>query len=228
LKVGPRLIALARRSFLAHAPRASRVSFETLPLVHLERGRFPEYPAADPSVVLTRLAARFGRIVLVDAGGVRANDADLEFIQEAGRKRTLWVDAGSRYATDAMDLFVAGAETVTMRWNTLRRASELEEAAAIAQEGALYVGLEFPHGKFLPHPQDARSATQVAQLAQDLGIGLVFLTDKADADVVRHFPSSTTPRWLQGASSHLASELQTWGYQGAIVGPIDLTEEAKA
>lgn len=205
------------------------MTFETLPVVHLERGRFPEYPVAATDLVLTRLARSFGRVVLVDAGGIRANDPDLEFIQEASRKRPLWVDAGSRYSTDAMDLFVAGADAVTMRWNTLHKPSELEEAAAIAQDGALFVGLEFPRGAFLPHAKDARTATQVVQLAQDLGLGMVFFVEKADAEVARQLPTSTTPRWLQGASAQSAPDLQAWGYHGAIVGPIDLTtEEAEA
>lgn len=201
-------------------------AFETLPVAHLERGRFPEYPGADPEDVLTRLARRFGRVVLVDAAGVRANDADLEFLAFASRKRALWVDAGSRFATDAMDLFVAGADAVTMRWNTLDRPSELEEAAALAQEGGLFVGLEFPHGRFLPHPKDKRDAAAVVSLAQELGLGVVYQVEKADATLARSLPPASVPKYLQGAASaDAAAELQAQGYRGALVGPLTLEAE---
>jgi hypothetical protein len=198
------------------------VTFETLPVVHLERRRFPEYPGADTELVLTRLARRFGRVVVVDAGGIRTNNADLEFIQESSRKRLLWMDAGSRYATDAMDLFVAGAETVTLRWNTIHSAAELEEAAGLAQEGSLLVGIEFPRGRFLPHPRDPRPAEAVVELAQRLGVGVVYVADRPDPSFVRALPGASTARWLQGGDGALAAELQSWGYHGALVGPVTL------
>ena len=202
------------------------MAFETLPVVHLEHRTFPEYPGQDVERVLTELARRFGRVVLVDASGVRANDPDLETVQEAARKRSLWVDGGSRYATDAMDLFIAGAEAVTMRWNTLRRPAELEEAAKLCQPGSLFVGLEYPRGEFLPHPKDKRGAEEVARWAQDLGVGVVYQTDRPDVSLLRRLPGGPS-RFVQGAGTSLLDSMQDMGFQGALVAPHELPPEAK-
>lgn len=203
------------------------MTFETGPVLHLERGRFPEYPGAQPDRVLTELARRFGRVAIVDADGVRANDADLEFLQAASRSRPVWADAGSRYATDAMDLFVAGAELVTLRWNTLRSPDELEEALGMCQPGTLFLGLEYPHGKFLPHAKDKRDAAQLVRFAEEHGAGVVFILDpQATADTLRALPPSTAPRWIQGASKQVAEAAQEMGFQGALLAPIELGDVA--
>lgn len=204
------------------------MTFEVLPVVHVSDGAFPEYPGAQPERVLTGLARRFGRVVLVDVGGVRANDADLAFLQAASRKRSIWVDAGSRYATDAMDLIVAGAEAATLRWNTLDSVAELGEAAELAQPGSLFLGLEFPRGQFLANPRDPRSASEVAALAEALGIGLVFMLAAADADVARELPAAAVPRYVQGASRALATRLPEMGFTGALLAPAELPPEEAA
>lgn len=209
--------------FLTPARLRAAVTFETLPVVHLERGAFPEYPDADPERALTELARRFGRVVLVDAGGVRANDADLEFVQTASRRRAVWVDAGSRFATDAMDLFVAGAETVTMRWNTLDSADELAEAAGLCQPGSLFLALEFPRGQFLRHRADKRDAEEVARFAAEHSVGLVFVLHDADASLLRRLPTSPTPRFAQGPAA-LAHAAQEAGFAGLLVAPHELPE----
>lgn len=201
------------------------MTLDVVPVVHLDARRFPEYPGDEPERVLTELTRRFGRVAIVDVGGVRANDVDLEFIQKVARKRSLWLDGGSRYATDAMDLFVAGAEWVTLRWNTLGAEKELEEAASLAQPGALFVGLEFPHGEFLPNPRDRRSADEVVRLAEVHGAGIVYIIPPdAPPELARTLPGASTPRFVQGARG--AVDLQTWGYQGALVPPTHLEEEA--
>ena len=201
-----------------------RVAFETLPVVHLDRRRLPEYPDEEPEGILTDLARAFGRVAVVDVQGIRRNEADLEFIQQAGRRRPLWVDAGSRYATDAMDLFVAGAETVTMRWNTLDSPKELEEAAEVAQHGSLLLGLEFPRGGFLKHARDARTAHEAAAFAEKLGLGLVLLVDAA-ADL-RSLPTSTAARFVQGLPRERALAAEELGYQGALLSPSELPRDA--
>lgn len=202
------------------------MSFETLPVVHLDEGRFPEYPGQDPERVLTALARRFGRVVIVDVAGVRQNDADLEFLSHAARRRAVWVDAGSRYATDAMDLFVAGAEAVTLRWNTLDAPEELEEAAELCDPGTLYLALEFPHGKFLQHPRDKRDAADVVRYAESKGVGIVFVMDRADADALAALPGAATRRYIQAAA--VPSDAQSAGLQGAMLAPSLLPEENPA
>lgn len=200
------------------------MTFETLPVLHLDDGSFPEYPGQDPERVLTSLARRFGRVILVDVAGVRRNDADLEFIQAAARRRPVWADAGSRYATDAMDLFVAGAETVTMRWNTLDRPEELAEAAEVCQPGTLYLALEFPRGAFLKHARDKRDVEDVVRYAESVSAGIVFLLDKQDDALLRGLPTANTPRYVQGPVDPTVA--QSMGFAGVILAPASLPEEA--
>lgn len=210
-------------SFLRQGRPACRVTFETLPVLHLDEGRFPEYPAQDTDRVLTNLARRFGRVALVDVSGIRTNDADLEFIQTASRRRPLWVDAGSRYADDAMDLFVAGAEAVTMRWNTLDAPEELAEAAELCQPGTLFLALEFPNGRFLPHPRDRRSERDAIALAEEHSVGIVLIVDRASDDALRALPLSRTPRYVLGPVSPASA--QAMGFAGALLAPAALPEE---
>lgn len=202
------------------------MAFETVPVVHLENGRFPEYPGKDVDPVLTELARRFGRVALVDAQGVRRNDADLELVQAVSRRRPLWVDAGSRYATDAMDLFIAGAQAVTMRWNTLASPEELEEAATLCEPETLFVGVELPHRTFLPHPKDPRGIDEVARLASRLGIGVVYIVDGAGEDVLGRLPTSGATRYVQGAAVR-AERLEELGFHGQLVAPDRLPEETR-
>ena len=200
------------------------MSFETLPVLHLDEGGFPEYPGQDPERVLTSLARRFGRVVLVDVAGVRANDADLEFLSHAARRRAVWADAGSRYATDAMDLFVAGAEAVTLRWNTLDDPEELEEAGELCAPGTLFVALEFPKGRFLAHPRDRRTAEEVVRLAESKGVGVIFALDQADEAALRALPDAATPRYVQAPVA--PALVQACGLQGVMLAPTLLPEEA--
>src|ERR1051325_159586 len=84
------ILHLGQATFLTGSAVGALVTFETVPVVHLDRARFPEYPDADPEAVLTGLARRFERVVVVDAQGVRANDADLEFLPHPARNGALW------------------------------------------------------------------------------------------------------------------------------------------
>lgn len=199
------------------------MTFETLPVVHLDEGRLPEFPGQDPERVLTSLARRFGRVVLVDVAGIRSNDADLEFVQSASRRRPIWADAGSRYADDAMDLFVAGAEAVTMRWNTLTGSEELVAAVEVCDPGTLFLALEFPRGRFLANARDGRSAADVARFAEEHGVGLVLLVDQPGDAALRALPLARTPRYVQGPVDVAAA--QSMGFAGAMLAPTALPEE---
>lgn len=203
------------------------MAFETLPVVHLDGGRFPEFPEADVERVLTGLARRFGRVVVVDAEGVRRNRPELEVLQAAARRRSVWVDAGSRFATDAMDLFIAGAETVTMRWNTLDDAKELEEAADLCNPESLLVGLEYPRGGFLRNRRDARPAADVVRLAERLDVGQVHFVERGDESAVRALPFSSGRRFVHGPVWGQRELLEELGFVGALV-PAPLIPDEKA
>ena len=124
-----------------------------------------------------------------------------------------------------MDVLVAGAEIATVRWHTMRDASELEEAASMAQAGSLFVALEYPHGHFLRNAKDARGPEEIARLAESLGLGLVFILDAGDEGTLRALPASTAPRWVQGAPQRLVGSLQDMGFAGALVAPSELPAE---
>lgn len=211
---GPRPKLLDRR------PCSPRVAFETLPVLHVQRARFPEYPDAEPEDVLKTLARAHQRVALIDVAGIRANEADLEFVQAASRRRSIWVDAGSRFATDAMDVLVAGAETLTMRWNTLDSAAELEEAVEDCEPGSLFLGLEVPRSGFLRHPKDARALTEVASFAAALGAGLVFIV--APGTDLATLPQANTPRFVQGLPRAEALAAEEHGFAGALLAPTQL------
>jgi len=204
-----------------------RVAFETLPVVHVVGGRFPEYEGQDPERALGALAKRFGKLVLVDAEGIQRNEPQVEFLQAAAHRRSVWVDAGSRYADDAMDLFVAGAEAVTMRWNTLHRPDELADAAEIAQPGALFLGLEWPKGQFLRHRHDARSAEDVVSWATAHGVGIVHVLDAPDEHALRALPPGSG-RWAQGLPRRLVAAAQEMGFEGAMLPPAEIPPEEAA
>lgn len=193
-----------------------------MPVVHLDKNGFPEYPGVDTETALTQLARRFGRVAVVDVIGVRSNDADLEFVSYAAPRRPLWVDAGSRFADDAMDLFVAGATTVTLRWNTLDSPDELEEAVDICDPATLFLGLEYPRGRFLAHRDDKRSDAEAASHAASLGMGIVYLLDEVTPAALHALPDVSAPRFVQGRRAASAREL---GFQGALVPPVDLPTE---
>ncbi|HWG91469.1 MAG TPA: HisA/HisF-related TIM barrel protein [Candidatus Thermoplasmatota archaeon] len=149
------------------------MSFARFPLVHLSRGRLEEYPTEAPAPALQGLAKRAEMAYVVDLQGLTRNKADLDIVREASRKAALWVDGGSRYATDVMDLFIAGAERVTVRWNTLHSYSELIEASDLSEE--VYLGVEFQNG-FVDNRRDpAGSVDHLFRSVQQLGVGLVLI-----------------------------------------------------
>lgn len=203
-----------------------RVPFEVVPYVHYEAGAFPDLPGESVEGALTRLAKRFGRVAVVDVSGVKRNEPELEALQAAAKRRALWWDAGSRYATDAMDLFVAGAENVTLRWNTLHSPEELAEAADLCEPGSLHLAIEHPRGAFLAHPRDRRSAGDVARYADELGVGLVHLVDRADLHFLRSLPPTTGPRRVMGPVVGHEAELETLGFAGALVPALQIPPEA--
>lgn len=116
-----------------------------------------------------------------------------------------------------MDLFVAGAESVTLRWNTVASVEELREAASLCDPAGLFVGLEFPGGRFLRHRKDARDARGVVSLAEELGLGVVFMVEDVSPVVLRGLPlSSQVANFVQGPVWGRGEELEALGFAGAL------------
>lgn len=201
-----------RRAGLRHL-----VAFETLPVVHYEDGKLHDAPGESVERTLTQLARRFGRVVVVDVQGVKRNEPDLEALQAASRRRAVWWDAGSRYATDVMDLFVAGAESVTIRWNTIHDPQELQDVGELLAPETVHVALEHPRGTFLRHPRDPRGAADVARFVDSLGLNVVHVVDRADLAFLRTLPLGTKGRRILGPVAGMQAELEEIGFDGAIV-----------
>lgn len=206
------------------------MTFERFPVVQLERGHLKEHPEEPLKEALTRLSKAHDQVYLVDLEGLRANKSDLELLAEATRNANLWVDAGSRYATDVMDLFIAGAERVTVRWNTVHDFEELAEAVAFSEE--VFLGVEFREA-FIDNPRDpARTPDLLFQRAEALGIGLVIIDLLAGTAQVRPSLASTGARfrgekWYAGGqgAAYDRETLENLAYSGTLVPAAALARE---
>jgi len=199
------------------------MSFARLPVVHLEGGALKEFPGEPAPEALARLTKAHKEVYLVDADGLRANKADLDLIRDSSRNASLWVDGGSRYATDVMDLFVAGAERVTARWNTLHSMAELEEAASFSED--LFLGIEFRHG-FIDNKRDpAGTPEALFRRVEELGIGLVVIdllaatATQVDQNLARTGARFRGTKWYAGGrgGAYDLESLESLAYSGILL-----------
>lgn len=200
------------------------VAFEVVPLVQSHRRRLVAVPGGDtePARVLTELSRAYGQVALIDQEGVERNTPDLEFIQDNSRHAALWVDGGSRFGTDAMDVLVAGARRVTLRWSLLDSPDELEESADLAEPSSLALALEHRDGAFVRNRR-ARDHSAGDALARADGLGVpVIVIDVGgrafNASLMHALPASATERWwaaVVDAPARLA-ELERAGFTGVL------------
>lgn len=124
-------------------------------------------------------AADHDRVYLVDRQGVQRNKPDVELIQQVADGAEIWVDAGPRYAEDVVDLFVAGAHQVVVRWHTLDEAAELGEAADMS--GDICLGVEFEGKEFLENPRvESGGLERLLDRTRRLDLGLVVVGHPGD------------------------------------------------
>jgi uncharacterized protein related to proFAR isomerase len=214
------------------APACSPVepgTFQVMPSlrVHKRRvvdaqGQVVDRSAAD---AVKALAAK-GPVWVYDLDGLGRNKADLDTLRKAGDRGNVWVDAGSRFATDAMDVLVAGAEKATLRWDHL--ASEAELAEAVEMSDALLLGLVFDRGQFQRNPLLEGDEQRVLGVARDLGMGIAVIdaTERpipggADRNLAARFAATGLDRWFVGGARDEADarEVEALGYQGAVLEP---------
>jgi len=188
--------------------------FQVLPLLQVRHGSL----AGPGGTTDARAAiAAFPEVVLVDLDGLASNRPDVDLLKESSRKARVWADFGSRTADDAVELFVAGAMRVTIRWGLVRGVDELEEIAEIAEPGALYLGLEFRDG-FVPNPRIARlGAEDALDLARKLELPVVAIDVEARGPARRTVGTHAGERWY---AAPLPTEellaLEAEGWTGAI------------
>lgn len=208
-------------------------SFEVIPTLYLQRRKLVTHagePLAEPAVPKIRELASKGFVCVVDLQGLGRNKADLDTLRQAADKGNVWADAASRFATDAMDLLVAGASRVTLRWSALADETELREACEFAEEDAIVLGLEYEGPsvarRMLPNRQLGGEDRALA-LARELGLGIAVLDlERAgslhgvDRGLASRHTASGLARWYGGGLRDMEDSraLEAMGYRGCFVG----------
>lgn len=173
------------------------------------------------------LVDRHEALYLVDAPGLEANKADVELVQELAEEAPdeVWVDGGPRVSGDVMDLLIAGAGHVVVRWPLVRTAAELRAASEMSPR--VHLGLVFQDNELVPNPREegARVADLVV-LARELNLGIVVIGEPGPGG------HGTSPRKLTNQLRHFRGdrrflgpagtpgsrgELADLGYDGAFV-----------
>jgi phosphoribosylformimino-5-aminoimidazole carboxamide ribonucleotide (ProFAR) isomerase len=149
---------------------------EVLPRIHiLDKEAVHEGPDGyvtidvDAFEAVTQLIADFEKVLIVDLNGVRNNRPKLDFIR-AFEKKSIWVDGGARMAENAIDLFIAGAERVVLRTETLASINELRRAHELSDQ--LIFQMDLSSGKSILGSQEYLDWNPDALLREVAEIGL--------------------------------------------------------
>lgn len=172
---------------------------------------------------MVKQAAGGKALYVIDADGIASNKPNLRLLKAASRKAELWVDAGPRYADDAMDLFVGGADRVTARWSKLRSEDELAELAELSEDA--YLGVEYDGG-FRQNPgMKATAERDMREIATKFGVGVVVVDLKSGAGsgapsrgVVSAWEGFNGRKYALGGDfdEHSIADLRSLGFSGAI------------
>jgi hypothetical protein len=185
---------------------------------------YPSGGLPDPFDVIDRIASRFRLVYVVDLDGVEIGEPQLEYLQEFSRDLSLWVDAGTRTADQAIDILVAGAARVVLSSATLGGQEELERAWALSSQIAFE--MEFIDGRLALHPGwDVDAPVPLAKAVRGIGPDrLVVSPREADPDweVIRAV-ASVLSTWVDG--SYTADESAQLDRSGAAGGIVHLPAE---
>lgn len=188
---------------------------EIVPIVHVRDGLpmqgrpgawepmptpYPDH-GDDPKGFLRHLYVRFGRVMIVDLGEGRSKDAHHNMVQRLARQHVpVWMDAGAETLEDIMDLFVAGADRVTVRMDEADL-DDLEEVLDIA-EGEIWLGYPFEDDNDLARlVRDAapdRFLDQGAAGIVLIDLGAAGRRSGVDPSAVRHFDHRDEPVFYAG------------------------------
>ncbi len=212
-------------------PRCGGVAsspIEVLPVIHAQRGRLVGPDAQPIQEDLREVARRFSddweAIYLVDLDGLSRNKAEHALVQELAKSVPVWADAGPRSHKDVMDLLIAGAEQVTIRYETATGPETLEEAVRLSENVAL--GLEFQDQELVQNPGWPSTPPELVSQAERLRVPIVVVDlDRAgtamgvDRSVAWHGRSHASGAYFAGgvAKQRDLEVLKGLGYQGALV-----------
>ncbi len=206
--------------------------FTRLPLAVLSGGT-ANAPEATVKA-LHALVKRSGEAYVIDVAGLQKNETDLDLVRDATRRDLVWWDAGSRYATDVMDLLIAGAAHVTVRFNTLSATDEFMDVAEDAE--AVYLGLEFKDGELIASRSDPR-ATVGALLTRAASVQAGIVAIDLDGSSLTRTRIMTALGAFEGEKWFLANDvdaafearLREEGWQGVIAhAPAQTGSESRA
>lgn len=203
-------------------------SLEILPVIHARNGELVGPDAEPLEEDLRTVARRFSRnwdaVYLVDLDGLTHNRPDVGLVQGISDRVHTWADAGPRSAEDSMDLLMAGAEQVTVRYHTADERDVVRETVRVSEQVAL--GMEFHDQELAQNPAWPATPPELVDLADDLRIPLVVVDHSRagtasgiDRSVAWHARQHGPGAYFAGgiASQRDLNVLEDLGYQGALV-----------
>lgn len=203
-------------------------SLEILPVLHARRGALVGPDAEPLDEELKTVARRFSRdwdaIYLVDLDGLRANRPQVGLLQRVSDRVHTWADGGARTPEDSMDLLMAGAEQVTVRYHTADDREIVRETVRFSEHVAL--GMEFRDQELVQNPAWPAHPPELVDLAEELKIPLVVVDHSRagtaagiDRSVAWHAREHEPGAYFAGgiASQRDLDVLEDLDYEGALI-----------
>lgn len=169
------------RCFISTSPDARAVPGRWVPLVYVKRSQLvvpgenrrwvPWNPSPGGAVDSAKRLFSTGQALYVwDVDGNEYGEPNLEFYQALERARiTPWVDAGCRKPEDVMDVFFAGAASITIQLRHMEP-SRIREVAEMS-DAELFLGFTV-EGNDLEKQIRPREVIEFAQQIQATGVVL--------------------------------------------------------
>jgi uncharacterized protein related to proFAR isomerase len=203
-------------------------SLEILPVIHARGGDLVGPDAEPLEEDLKEVARRFSRnwdaVYVVDLDGLKRNRPEVGLVQQLSDRVHTWADAGARTPEDSMDLLMAGAEQVTVRYHTADEREVVRETVRISEQVAL--GMEFRDQELVQNRAWPATPPELVELAEDLQIPLVVVDHSRagtasgiDRSVAWHARHHEPGAYFAGgiASQRDLDVLEDLGYEGALV-----------
>jgi uncharacterized protein related to proFAR isomerase len=164
-------------------------TIEKIPAIYIYRG-FPVFKKKDTyepikdeneenlslNEIIKKLSTRYDKVLITDLNGITRDRPQLDLIKSLSTKMELWVDAGIRYGTGVIDVFVAGADHVVLGTKTLKGLSELEKACELSEN--LIIDINYDNGIVSPDKEiEDMPLSILAEKVNEIGIRSLIFTD---------------------------------------------------